>query len=320
MEYVIISHAADFDGIVSAALIMRRYGISSDNVIFVDYGRDSVELGEKRFKKLFRTGATLFITDLSAESTPDVFMRILSHAKAMRGKVFWFDHHPWSAKNIRAIASRCNVAVVGENKRFCASEITAKELGLKDPFTNSLLKLVHISDFALTPKSSNMKSVIGGYVLGLSYYRMKGDAVYKKMLARITESICNEDIFPPFLKQAASRFTSLNKKRLKKMIQTVIKGGIVSVAFTPIVSTNDACNLIIKETGSDIGCYINTDSGKAHFRSIKNDCSLLAGKFGGGGHPHASGFDFSTKKYNMRTKKGRSKLAKEIISVAAAIY
>ncbi len=320
MDGVIISHAADFDGIASAALIMRKYGISSRNVVFVDYGRESIENGEKRFMKLFKNKGTLFITDLNAESTPDVFLRIVSYAKRKKGSVFWFDHHPWSEAHVNSIAKRCNVAIVGENEKFCASEITAMELSMNDGFVKALLHIVHISDFALTPDNTKMKSIIGSYVLGLSHFRIQGNSIYLKKIAQIAEHVSKGEILPKSLQQASARFSSLNDKRLKKMLSTIIKGGAVSVGFTPIVSTNDACNLIIKKTGSDIGCYVNMDNCKAHFRSIKSDCSLLAQKFGGGGHPHAAGCDFDKKKYNVNTRSGRKELADEIIRAAKAIY
>ncbi len=320
MNIVVISHAADLDGISSAAIIMRKYGVHSGNVVFVDYDRQSMLRGEKLFQKLFKKGSTLFIADLGAESSTDIFTRIVKYAKRKNGHVLWFDHHVWSKANVKNIAGMCDAAVVGENKCFCASEITARELGMNDKYITSLLKIVHAADFALKPKNSNMKRVIKSYALGLSYFRMKGNSVFLENIVRIAESISLGKPLPEFLYNASSKFDNMNKQRLKKMITTVVKGGVISVGFTPVVSTNDACALIIKKTGSDIGCYVNTDSGKVHLRSIKADCSLLAKHFGGGGHPHASGYDLKRGKYNLKKPADRMKVVLEIIAAAKELY
>ncbi|MCL5427715.1 MAG: hypothetical protein M1321_00870 [Candidatus Marsarchaeota archaeon] len=319
MGVVVISHAADLDGIACAALIMRKYGITAKSAVFMDYDRESVLRGERQFRKLFKRGATLFITDLSAESTPDIFLRIVTHAKRMRGRVFWFDHHTWSKRHIGSIALRCDAAVVGENGRFCASEITARELGLRDKYTAGLLRTVHAADFALKPKNARMKLIIKAYALGLSYFRMKGGAVFLDKVAGISESISIGSALPGFLKRASDAFEKLNESRLKAMLATVVNGGVISVAFTPVVSTNDACAMIIRQTGSDIGCYVDTDNNRAHLRSIRNDCSILARRFGGGGHPRASAFDISMA-YDLRSARSRRELADSIIGAARRLY
>ncbi len=320
MNPVIISHAADLDGIASAALILRRYGAGAGNAIFVDYDKASMLRGEKRFRKLFKKGSTLFITDLGSESTPDILSRIVSHAKRKNGRVLWFDHHTWSRVHVKGIAGMCDVAVVGENERFCASEITARELGMNDAFVKRLLQTVHVSDFALRPRTPYMKSVIKAYALGLSYSRMKGSAEFLKSVSRAAASIRDGKVLPGFLRSASARFEKLNDSRLRKMMGTVVNGGAISIAFTPVVSTNDACAMIMRKTGSDIGCYVNTDVGKAHLRSKKNDCSVLARRFGGGGHFNASGFDFDMKKYDVSTARGRIKFADKIIKAASELY
>ncbi len=294
MDALVITHAADFDGIASAGLLMRKYGINGSSILFADYGEEELLRIEKLVKRKFIRGGTLFITDLGAEgSTAPGFSRIISHVKSRNGKVFWFDHHKWDSENLELLAKQCDKAVVGENEKFCASEITAAQIGLDDPFVKALLHMVHISDFALTPDNTKMRNIIGGYVLGLAYFRMQGQSAYLERAEQIAECISNGEIIPEFLQRASAKFSELNEERLDKMMKTVITGGVISIGFTPIVSTNDACQRIIKKTGSDIGCYINVDSDKVHLRSVKNDCSTLANRFGGGGHPHASGFSLT---------------------------
>ncbi len=321
MEAVIITHAADLDGISSAALLMRQYNIGIENVVFTHYQRESIEMAVREADELFKEGGTLFITDLNpGKAVVDLFSEVIDNVKAKNGKVFWFDHHPWDADAIRSLGGRCDVAVVGENKDFCAAEITAREIRATGAFVKPLLRVVHHSDFNITPKDKKTYNIIGDYVLSMTYFSsLDWDSTLQK-LREMTKALSNEIMIPEFVHDAAVEFTKINDKRLNEMEKTVINGGVVAVGFSPFVGTSEACRRVSKVAGTDIGVYINVDECRGHLRSEESDCSKLAQAFGGGGHPHASGFEFDSERYNLKTQSGRGKLAQDIIQKALELY
>ena len=80
----------------------------------------------------------------------------------------------------------------------------------------------------------------------------------------------------------------------------------VAVGFSSrnLVDTNDACAAIMARAHSDVAIFIKTRRRSAGVRSKRNDISKLAMAFGGGGHPHASGFSVP-KKYGLGSERER---------------
>lgn len=76
--------------------------------------------------------------------------------------------------------------------------------------------------------------------------------------------------------------------------EMTIGGIVVPVASLPYTLTSDAGHLMATEHPSRIGvCYWDTPAGRCFsLRSMDDgpDVSEIAKKYGGGGHPHASGF------------------------------
>lgn len=314
MKALVITHIADLDGILSGALIMRKYHLSKNNVLFADYNREKLLEIESSFNKKYKKGMSLFITDIGVNtSTIDIFKRIISTVKKNNGKVFWFDHHTWGDEMIDEVASMCDVAVVNENKLFCAAEITAKELELKDEFTNKLLKIVHFADFNIKPNNKKTKEFIGYYVLSTTYYSSFNSVKRQKITREIAEQLSKGVSLPNFLVKDGKMFERINKERLKELPNTIKKLGISAIGFTKFVSTNQACEAIQNFANVDIGIYINTETYKAHMRSKFADCSVVARYFGGGGHPHASAFEIDKKTYNLNLKHDREKVSDEIL-------
>ncbi|MEM0200853.1 MAG: hypothetical protein QXD23_00410 [Candidatus Micrarchaeaceae archaeon] len=321
MNALIITHIADLDGISSGALIMRKYKINKNNILFADYNKEKLLETESLFNKKYKKGMTLFITDIGAStSTADIFKRMILKVKKNKGKVFWFDHHVWSDELVKELASFCDIAVVNENKLCCAAEITAKELDLKDNFTNKLLKIVHMADFNIKPKDKKTKDFIGSYVLSTTYYSSFNYKKRQRITKEIAEQISKGIILPKFLVKDSEMFKKINEKRLKELLKNIKKSRISAIGFTKFVSTNDACESIQKQCNVDIGIYINTETSKAHLRSKFMDCSVLARSFGGGGHPHASAFEINKNEYNLKLKEDRDKISDIILKKVYKLY
>ncbi len=320
MKALVITHIADLDGILSGALIMRKYNLNKNDILFADYNKEKLLEIEKMFNKKIKKGMSLFITDIGVNtSTSDIFKRMILKVKKNKGKVFWFDHHTWSDEMVKKLASLCDIAVVNENKLFCAAEITAKELALKDNFTEKLLKIVHMSDFNIKPKDKKIKAFIGSYVLSTTYYASFNDKKRQQITRDIAEQLSNEVPLPVFLVKDAKRFERINKECLKELPKTIKKSGISAIGFTKYVSTNQACEAIQSFANVDIGIYVNTETYKAHLRSKTADCSVLSRSFGGGGHPHASAFEINRKQYNLKLKQDREKVSNAILKRASEL-
>ncbi len=290
---VVMSHANDMDGIASAALIFRRFNVPPSNLFFSDYSAEALGYAKRRICKMRGIDA-LFITDLSLnDSFKPIYAEIIKTVKRLGGRVFWFDHHPWKDDDVKNIGGMCDVAIVGENKKYCATEITAAELGLNDKFARNLLRIVHISDFNLEPRDAHTRSLIGTYALGITYCNtLKSRAAIYKKLRHIVAVIGSGRLSDALLDHDADTFRRTNRERIKKMLTAlyVSKGQGIAVGFSKDVQSTEACMEIIRRARVDIGVYVNTESKTGHIRSVRSDSSPLARSLGGNGHPHASGF------------------------------
>jgi hypothetical protein len=318
---IVISHSSDIDGVGSAALIKMKYRVPTSRIFFTDYAPKSLERVSRDVKAQLSKGTTLFITDLGVNGNAlSVFQDMLESVKAAGGEVFWFDHHPWSSGAARKLAHLCKLAVFGENDMYCAAEITRMELGFKDSFTKNFCRIVHLSDFAITPKAKSDYNTVGTYALSISLYRMKSHEGNIRSLRHMVDVICSRRLVDNRIRQDADRFRALNDRHVEAMLKDVYLGRDIAIGFAADIQKTYACMKLIEKTGRDIGVYINLRDRRGHMRSIRNDCTMLASKFGGGGHPHASGFSPDFRKYRyFRTKKGRLKLLADMESELAAI-
>lgn len=306
-----VTHANDIDGVGSAALIKMKYGIPSDNVFFTDYSKRGVEyvdgkIGEMAAKKGV---SLLFLTDLGMnDSLLEKYKEIIKKVKRGGGKVIWFDHHVWSEKELREVASLCDLAIVGENARYCGAEITYRNLKIEGKFAADLVSLVHYSDFNLKPKEKKVGKLIGIYAMSIMLYNTlptyeKRDRALRHMVDVLSDSRFTDS---RIIKDAGA-FDRLNKRRVRKMLGHLYSaGGDASVGFSENLQSTWGCGAIMEKTGCDLAIYVNITNGTAHLRSRRCDTTILSRDMGGGGHPHASGFPIKAKEFgDFKTEKDR---------------
>lgn len=311
-DVYVVSHASDIDGVGSAALIMRKYGVPPSRLFFSDYSREGLEYVHGRLRPAYGRGITLFITDLGVNDflIPG-YRSIVGSVKRGGGKVFWFDHHPWTAKGVNELAPMCDDAVIGENDLYCATEITCKKLGLSDPFTRNFVRLVHYSDFNLRPKKDAERKVIGLYALSITSYNMSASREYVNgRLRRMASVIRSGRLVDSSTKRDAGRFARLNESRIAVMLEGMEVRDGFAVGFSKDVQSTAGCGAIIERSGKPIGIYVNTRNGRGHIRSLSPDITELARSMGGGGHPRASGFSVDLDAYShFRSASQRSRFA-----------
>ncbi len=299
---VVISHSGDIDGIASAFLLKEAFDVPLKNMFFINYGEEDLAHLEREIAKIAKKGKlSVYISDLSADGkSMPTFSRIIDVAKRSGGEVSWFDHHPWGEDSIKKIAARCKIAVVGENSKYCATEIVYRMFFNREKFLDTLSEVVHYSDFNVKPEDNKIYKIIGYYALGITFYNTSTSrSMIDRKMRSIVSTLEERKLYDRKIVDAAKTFEKINKDRIKKMIKELyLIGGKIAMGFSDDIQSTQACVSIIEASGRDIGVYINTRNGKGHMRSIRSNTSMLAKALGGNGHPHASGFKLDVNEYN----------------------
>ncbi len=316
MEIVSITHASDIDGIGSAALIRRKMGVRLDRVFFSDYSEEALAgISDDVGRISSREETLLFLTDLGMNrGLAGIYKEIINNAQSNGGMAVWLDHHYWEPRLIKEVAGLCDFAVVGENRRYCATEITMRFLGVRDTFARKLAGIVHYSDFNIRPKDENTRKTVGNYALGIAGFNNAGEERKIGMLRRLVGTISEGRLSSSELESSAARFRRMSEARIRKMLGGLCRvGSDAYIGFSKSIQSTQGCGAILEAKGCELGIYVNTDSGKAHLRSKGAvDCAKLAGMFGGGGHPRAAGFQIDMRTFRIGSKEGREKLGREI--------
>ena len=320
-DVISLTHATDIDGVGSAALIRMKYGIPTERAFLTDYRTETIESAYKGMRGFIKKGTVLIAADLAVGTESGrSFFKIVNAVKRAGGHVMWFDHHPWDGPYAKKIARLCDVVIFGENRKFCGTEITKRELKINGKFENEFAKIVHLSDFAVRPESKRRYAVIGYYALSISLYQMLPYDKRIRKLRHMVEAISGKKLLDARIKADANRFRKMNDRQTKVMLKDLYVGDNIVVGFAGDIQKTYACMKLIEETGKDIGVYINMRSGRGHMRSVKSDCSLLAAEFNGGGHPHAAGFSPDFRKYDLfKSKDDRRRFLADLESKADEI-
>ncbi len=300
MENVIsLTHATDIDGVGSAALVRIKYGTPLNRIFFTDYNEDMLRHAARGIKGAVRSGTILIIADLAVnDRTLPHFLNIVKTVKRANGRVFWFDHHPWTSKAEKTLAPLCDIAIFGENHRYCGAEITRIELNIKGKFPTTFCRIVHYSDFNIKPPTEKDYRTVGYYALSITSYHLLQIGERTNALRHMAEVISSGKLLDGRIKRDADRFRKLNDMEVKKMLSHVYLGKEIALGFAGHIQKTYACMKLIEKTGKDIGIYVNLKDRRGHMRSIRSDVSRLAQRFRGGGHVHAAGFSPDFKKYN----------------------
>lgn len=306
-----ISHTSDIDGVGGAALVKRKFGIPTNRLFFAGYSRKDIEYIASELQKFDLTDCLVIISDIgSNKPMEESFLNIIDMVREKNGSVYWFDHHPWSEDAIKRVASKCEIAIVGENESYCGTEITRKELGFNDSFTKKFAEIVHYSDFNIKPKMADYYKAIGIYAMSITSYNITDSrASTYRNLRHLAEVISKGRLFDAKVVRDARKFEKLNESRIKKMVSDLFIGKRIALGFSQDIQSTAGCAAIHDNSNRDIAIYVNVRNGKGHIRSKKSDISRLANALGGGGHPHASGFQVPADlAKNLKTKAGRWKL------------
>ncbi len=324
MEQVaILSHIADIDGIGAAALVKMKYKMPAANAFFTGHSVRELSYAEKGLGPLYKKGILLFITDLTpGPKTIPMYARIIKNVKAHGGEVVIFDHHTLYKEAVSKIAKKSSIAIFGENKEMCATELVKKYTGLDTKFAREFAHVVHHADFYIQLKEKRHSRLVDDYSMSLGYINM-GQSYWAriKRLRRIVDLLSSGKFTDRELKGLAIKFRKLNHDRITKMLKSLyLVSNKIAVGFTKQVDSTEACMKVIAKAHVGISVVVNLDHDKGSIRSTDKDIVKLANAFGGGGHPHAAGFNIDAKQYNFfKTGSDKDKFVKNVESAARNI-
>ncbi|MGC8676483.1 MAG: hypothetical protein ACP5T3_03150 [Candidatus Micrarchaeia archaeon] len=293
---------------------MREFGIGAGNVLFTDHSASLFEFAMHRLRAM-RCSA-LFVTDLSVNvSEIGEWRESISRLKSQGAVVFWMDHHAWPNRAL-ALARSCDIAEFGENARYCAAEIVAKEFGMSGRFVRKLLGIVHVSDFALEPRSAAEAGIVRTYGLAIAYANTFAPEKLERLLRRLAKEISEGKIASAYAAKTARIFESKSNTEIEKAISNIYETDNMAISFSSSsVFQDDLFGQLFKISGKDIVVNVDCDKAKASMRSARSDIAPLAMAMGGGGHPHAAGFRISSA-YNIRSAGGRQSFVKALAQLA----
>jgi oligoribonuclease NrnB/cAMP/cGMP phosphodiesterase (DHH superfamily) len=319
-DVAVLSHIADMDGIGSAALIRMRFGMPLENIFFSGYGADDLREAEAGLRRLYGKRILLFIMDISPESeTLYIFQNIVRNVHRGGGSVVVLDHHLWKKEMIRKIASKCDLAVIGENKKMCAAELARKLTGLQDRFVSEFTDIVHHGDFNIGIRKKRQAELSEIYMMSINHCNMsKSYHARIRKLRHIADVISSRRFSDKGMREAAFEFRRINSNRIENMLTDLYHiSDKIAVGFSRQVDATEACRDIIRKAKVDIGIVINLDHGKGSIRSVESDTLRFANELGGGGHPHASGFNIDLREHNFfRSRKDRKSFVDKISDAA----
>lgn len=319
MNIISVTHANDIDGLGSAALIKIKYKVPSERIFFTDYSEKGVAYVRKAVERIAskEKGTVLFLTDLGVDRIlVSHYRKMIQKVKRNGGRVIWLDHHIWTEYALQEVAGICDVAIVGENEKYCATEITYRNLKVKGKFAKEFSDLVHYSDFYLKPPKKETARLIGIYDMSimlcntLEPYEKRDHA-----LRHIVEVLASRRFSDKKILGDARKFGKINEERVTRMLKNLYKAGDNAyIGFSQNLKSTEGCVAIMDKTGCDLGIYVNIVNGTAHLRSRRCDTTKLSMPLGGGGHSHASGFPVNMKRFNKFKGESDRKKFVEFIS------
>ncbi|MEM3181415.1 MAG: DHHA1 domain-containing protein [Candidatus Micrarchaeaceae archaeon] len=299
----VISHASDLDGVASAALLMRLFRVEESYVFFAEH---SAPLLKNMFKRIRKSNCdVLFVADFSVNNKEiGMWLNFLGALKRTGSRIYWFDHHKWPSAADR-IASMCDFAEYGENKRYCTTEIVERLLFKKDKYAAKLAKIAHYSDFAVRAKHAGIEKIISDYDLAITYFNTLSATSAQAGLRSLASSLSSGILLSKDIVRVANSFKSKSDREIEKALKNIsYVSGIAVVFSSSSVVQQDLFEKLFNISGSEIVMQVDVDRSKASMRSKRTDISALAMAMGGGGHPHAAGFSIS-KSYRLKSEKGK---------------
>ena len=226
-------------------------------------------------------GDTLIISDLGYQNGIEDYAR---KAHAAGWKIQWYDHHKWTDDEMNRV--RPFVTELRVDPARCATGVVAGMLARENTHAGEVARVV--CDYDLW-KHEDPRSA----VLGMVTSRRENLELVRNKLARGV--IVDDEITGIF--EGIERDKNACMKRSIRAAK--IYRGKYTIAVMPAYGyPSETAAAARTELGCDMELLV-FDTGKFSLRSVAPVSHLIAKRFGGGGHPNASGGSFS---YGWREK------------------
>jgi uncharacterized protein len=219
-------------------------------------------------------GDLLSITDLGYQAGIE---RWLKKARDAGWRVEWRDHHRWEDREKGIV--RPLVDLLSVDTSTCGTGIVARDLAGGDTRAAEIARVVCDHDLW---RNEDPRSMVLGRILWKPGLR-------DHVRDRLAEGVFSDDL----IREEYDRILAEMEGDIRKSIRhAMILGKRYRIAFCPLYGYPSDTGSRVRETfHSDIEVMVS-GTGRFSIRSVPAISHLIARKFGGGGHPHASGGSF----------------------------
>lgn len=272
---LIISHCADPDGILSAALAVRKAKKDKEDysLMLIDYPEYDRLLEEIKNEKWGR----ISITDIG----PNHPQKIIDALKSSKNFIIWIDHHQWDGKLQEEAGKYCNLIV---QTNHCATYLYYS-LFFGDPESQKLAQIAEDADFFvnkldITPKLSNL----------IRYLNYKNKEKLYDLVEYFSENNELNSMWKKEIQKAEKEIEEAKKEIESRLKIKSIKGVNVGITFlNPVLDASLYGVPLMEKYNLDTGIFVY-ENGEVYKISIRGDYALeIARELNGGGHPKAAG-------------------------------
>ncbi len=317
-----VTHNADLDGIASAAMLVRRFGIPLSHVSFVGHGNESAAR-VYRLAASAQRGDVLIVTDLGLnKGAVAAYADAVKELKRRDAHIIWIDHHHWNPDALAAVGTNCDLFVGGENTMFCAAELVYKLLCAGDNVSARLARITHFADFNL--KTRRYGAALRSIAYAITYANFSRDNS-AALLRHILKDLADGALMTTRIARYDRLYRRKAERNIAALINStqVLKCGVyrIGIGFGRMLQSTAACAAMTERFGLDIAVFVDTQKAAAKLRSVKGVSALaLASEMGGGGHPQACGFQLDAGRFNSFDRNGRRRCVAVLADAASRVY
>jgi oligoribonuclease NrnB/cAMP/cGMP phosphodiesterase (DHH superfamily) len=219
-------------------------------------------------------GDLLSITDLGYQAGIEPWLKRAGNAG---WRVEWRDHHRWEDREAAVV--RPLVDLLSLDTTTCATGLVARDLAAGDARAAEIARVV--CDYDLWRNEDPRGAVLGRILTkpGLRDY----------IRDRLVEGVFTD----PVIEKEYDGIVAEMERDIRKSIRyTKLYGERYRIAFSPLYGyPSDTASRVREAFRSEIEVIVSRN-GRFSIRSVPAISHLIARRFGGGGHPHASGGTF----------------------------
>lgn len=287
---VVISHGPCLDGAASGVCVARWYGRTNVTPYFTH--PSEIDALIRGLNLEHRPPSDIWITDIAwkDEETEQLFPRLAQHGS----RVFWVDHHANAlARAARGLGGLCLAGHKISNE-YSAAKLTYDFLLDVRPVRGDLSALRDFEKVVLMADDTDrwVHRLPGSRELALAVGAMTSMAVYEELL-----QIDADGTYTPALRKALEQSQFELKTSIALAVATRTRrriGGVTVVGCMCAGYVSEVAEYLRQDESTALFVMYNVQNRRISLRRSDDapvDCAALAGKFSGGGHPAAAGFD-----------------------------